>query len=360
MKKSCAAIMMALGLTAAAQADDYKFDFGIGHTIVKFDWGDERLLDNDDGRFLTAAYNVDEEWAFELFYADLDTKTDITGIDVNANQLGLKGLYHFTDRSNGLVPYMGVGFAELELDGAHFDKFSEFGLVYVLGAKLYLTDRIALRLEANFDRFEESHDNDQGVWIGLNVGFGNVKKVAPASPAPMAAPTPEPIPEPAQPVAPPSIPPPPDSDKDGVIDAQDKCPGTPAGLTVNNDGCATLTEKVSIQLQVNFDSGKADVKDSFAGEIQKVVDFMNQYPTTKVIIEGHTDASGDDKKNKALSQRRADSVAAAIVKAGVAADRVSAVGHGEEKPVADNATVDGRAQNRRVTAEIEEQITTRK
>lgn len=364
MKKRYLSAVLGLALSAGAQADelkfrDYVFDFGVGHSFVELDWDSERQLDDSAARLLTAAYNVNEEWSAELFYADLDSKSSLTGASVDGNQFGLKGLYHITDRRDLIVPYLGFGFAELELDGGGFDKLAEFGLVYVAGLKIKVHERIALRLEANFDHFDESHDSDTLFWAGLSFSFGGAKK----SSAPIVAQPKPPINDPvieavaAAPVA--AAPTPVDSDQDGVSDDKDACPGTPAGLKVSEDGCATLSEKASVELHVVFDSGKADLKNADS-EVARVVAFMTQYPNTKAVIEGHTDASGDDQKNKALSQRRADAVAAAIVNAGIAAERISAVGYGEEKPVADNATTAGRAQNRRVTAEIEQLVTTKK
>ncbi len=150
-----------------------------------------------------------------------------------------------------------------------------------------------------------------------------------------------------------------DSDGDGVADDKDKCSATPSGAKVDADGCTLkLTEKVGITLKLNFDTDKADIKPDFADEIGKVAVFMRQYPGSSVVIEGHTDNRGNSDYNRKLSQRRAEAVANSLVSDhGIAGDRVKAVGYGDTRPVADNNTSAGRAQNRRVDAAIEEIVT---
>jgi OOP family OmpA-OmpF porin len=146
-----------------------------------------------------------------------------------------------------------------------------------------------------------------------------------------------------------------DSDNDGVPDYLDKCPNTPPGVKVDANGCPVpLTEKVSIALEINFDSGKTEVKQSYYDQIQKVADFMTAYPDTSAVIEGHTDNVGKEAANKALSQKRAESVKALLVnKYGISAGRLTAKGFGSSQPLADNATVEGRQKNRRINAVLE-------
>lgn len=150
-----------------------------------------------------------------------------------------------------------------------------------------------------------------------------------------------------------------DTDKDGVADSADKCPDTKAGAAVDATGCyQMLQQEVGIALNVTFASGKADIQGDASAEIQKVADFMTQYPNVNVTIEGHTDSRGNAKLNKNLSQKRADAVKAEIVKLGVDAARLASVGYGSAQPVADNATEEGRAQNRRVVATAKAQTQT--
>lgn len=145
-----------------------------------------------------------------------------------------------------------------------------------------------------------------------------------------------------------------DSDKDGVLDTADKCPGTPVGAKVDETGClARAPEKVTIELNVLFDTAKDEVKSEYHTEIMKVSDFMKAFPDTRAEIEGHTDDQGAADYNRSLSQKRADAVRKVLIeKFGVPADRLTSKGYGPDKPIADNATEEGRMKNRRVVATV--------
>ncbi len=144
-----------------------------------------------------------------------------------------------------------------------------------------------------------------------------------------------------------------DSDRDGIADYLDKCPDTKPGTLVDDSGCA-LPEKVSITLNVEFDTARAEVRTQYNDEIKKLADFMIKYPSTTVEIGGHTDNVGREASNVSLSQRRADAVKDYLTGTfGIDASRISTRGYGSAKPVADNSTVAGRQQNRRVEAVIE-------
>lgn len=110
-------------------------------------------------------------------------------------------------------------------------------------------------------------------------------------------------------------------------------------------------EKVSIALAVTFDTGKDIVKPQCDDQLKKVSDFLKTYPDSRAEIEGHTDSKGSAAANKDLSQRRAAAVRQALIdRFGADASRLTAVGYGQEKPIATNDTAEGRAQNRRVVA----------
>ena len=141
-----------------------------------------------------------------------------------------------------------------------------------------------------------------------------------------------------------------DSDGDGVCDGMDKCPGTPAGLKVDQKGCPL---PVKMTLQIEFDTAKADIRPEYDTKISAVADFLKKYPNTTAVIEGHTDARGSDMSNLKLSQARAESLQAYMTeKFGIDASRLTAKGFGESKPVADNKTKEGMQKNRRVVVVI--------
>lgn len=159
-----------------------------------------------------------------------------------------------------------------------------------------------------------------------------------------------------------------DEDGDGVVNKTDKCPGTPKGTMVDEVGCpvevAEVVEEVIAvvpadeQLVINnlhfaFDSAQltaADqaVLDGVAARLKDVA------ANAKLTITGFTDSVGADAYNLKLSERRALSVANYLVAAGVAqASIVAVAGAGEAQPVADNATAEGRAMNRRVVIGVD-------
>lgn len=110
----------------------------------------------------------------------------------------------------------------------------------------------------------------------------------------------------------------------------------------------------SVTLNIEFDTGKWDIKPRYDNEIKQVADFMKAHPETKVMIQGHTDNVGTEASNIKLSQERASSVKAYLVdKFGIAGDRLRAVGYGPNKPIASNDTEEGRQKNRRVEAVVE-------
>lgn len=223
-----------------------------------------------------------------------------------------------------------------------------------------MTDNIALRADLRAVKTGGEGGFDPGGFIGLTGFIG-------AAPAPV---------------------PPPDSDGDGVPNDQDLCPTTPAGRVVDNTGCALDSDRdgvpdyrddcpdsaagalvdvrgcyVELEETVNieFDVDKSEVLPRHRAEIDRAVDFLRKYPTSKAVIEGHTDSSGTESYNQRLSEQRARSVYQYLVDtAGISANRLSWIGHGEGRPIADNGSVEGKQRNRRVSAVVSGTQTVRK
>lgn len=108
---------------------------------------------------------------------------------------------------------------------------------------------------------------------------------------------------------------------------------------------------VSIELEVLFDTDKSFVKPQYRAEVERVATFMRQHPHVTAVIEGHTDSRASDDYNIGLSQRRVNAVMKILVEEfGIDQRRLSAVGYGEARPRATNATPEGRQLNRRVVA----------
>lgn len=121
-----------------------------------------------------------------------------------------------------------------------------------------------------------------------------------------------------------------------------------------------LTEAVTIDLEVLFETDKAIVRPKYYLKIAELADFMNQYPNTTATIEGHTDSQGSDSYNKSLSQRRVDAVREVLTNQfNIPVEHMEAIGYGESQPRASNDSAEGRQLNRRVVAIVEERLTTR-
>jgi len=118
--------------------------------------------------------------------------------------------------------------------------------------------------------------------------------------------------------------------------------------------------KIEISEKIHFATAKAVIKEDSFSLMDEIVQVFNDNPQVlKVSIEGHTDSDGEDAYNKTLSDQRAKAVMKYLVDKKVAADRLSAVGYGESKPIASNDTDEGKAKNRRVEFHITKQDVTK-
>lgn len=109
-----------------------------------------------------------------------------------------------------------------------------------------------------------------------------------------------------------------------------------------------MTDGKFITYGITFDVGKATIKPESMGEINRIVKLMTENPDLKFSVEGHTDNTGNAASNQTLSEQRSQAIVAKLVELGIAADRLTAVGKGQNSPIADNSTDEGRAKNRRV------------
>lgn len=108
------------------------------------------------------------------------------------------------------------------------------------------------------------------------------------------------------------------------------------------------TDGKIVTYAITFETGKADLKPESMVEIARIAKLMTENPNISFEVQGHCDATGSDKVNDPLSQKRAEAIVAALVEQGIAGARLSAVGKGSHSPLADNSTEEGRAKNRRV------------
>lgn len=353
-------VVLFASLDAFAQREGIELGMGIS----RFSFGDDIGLEDHNGFRAHLGYRFDNPWGIELAYNRTTTEFAFSTSDTDVTHWYADALYHFNSGGN-VEPYLALGYGVADADVVDGDTW-DLGL----GIKFYISEQFVIRPDihyADVDEFTDSHmiSSLNLSWL-IGASKSAPKKVVVAETAPADADKDGVADEldrcPGTPigVTVDSRGCPLDSDGDGVYDYQDKCPGTAAKLKVDAEGCPmVLTDTVSINLKVNFDSNSDVVKPEYYPEIRQVAEFLEQYANTRVVIEGHTDSSGAADYNKTLSQKRADAVAKILIEQmNVSANRVSAVGYGEERLIADESTREGRLANRRVVAEISTQVET--
>ncbi|MCE3228645.1 MAG: hypothetical protein K0S32_3196 [Bacteroidetes bacterium] len=127
---------------------------------------------------------------------------------------------------------------------------------------------------------------------------------------------------------------------------------------IQKDVEGAKVERVGEGIKITFDSGilfdvnSSTLKGEAKDNIQQLAKVLQKYDDTEILIEGHTDNTGDDKYNQDLSVKRAESVSNTVKIQGIKGSRVTTVGYGEAQPIDNNETIDGRAKNRRVDIAI--------
>jgi OOP family OmpA-OmpF porin len=375
-------LLPALLLGSASFADDAQYKYEIS-PMIGYNLSEGNINMKSDGYFTgglefqanTLGSRISPE--LSVFYthnADYDKsmgKTDMTRVAFN-------GVYTF-DKMGTLTPFakLGAGYENVndEIASNQSGFFADAGA----GVKFPFAKAWALKAEAIYlakigNSQNQTVDNNLMALVGITYSFGAMPKPAPkeevvavveetvvAAPVVVAV-----IAEK-------------DTDGDGIYDGLDKCPDTPAGSTVGIDGCPVimdadqdgvidaqdlcpntpLGEKVdkngcpaTINLHINFPTDSAVIPASLDSLMSKYADFLKTNTNYSAKIVGYTDSRGSASYNKKLSERRAKSVMNDLIKRGVNPAQLSAIGMGEENPIATNDTAEGRAQNRRIEAEL--------
>ncbi len=145
-----------------------------------------------------------------------------------------------------------------------------------------------------------------------------------------------------------------DKDRDGVIEARERCNDTVTGAGIDNYGCgkvSAINERRDINIL--FPNDSAYIAPDYYPQVEAIALFLRQYPATKVTIEGHTSRTGTDERNAVLSQERANAVTAVLTnKFGIDSSRLTAVGYGSSRPIVQEHTPEAETKNRRVVAEV--------
>lgn len=291
--------------------------------ISKFDGGFDSAFGGVEVGFLFTP-----EWGYRIYYDYLRGSLEI-GDTASGHAFGVDALYNFTENY-----YAGVGINSTEL-GSQTNAF----LRVIGGYKQYVTNNVALTIEGGIQQSEE--DLTEFLFSsGVRWYFDTPAKYTPA---------PKPVePQQQQPEQRPV-----DSDGDGVMDSNDKCPETQAGYKVDADGCMMYRdETITKTLMVTFDFDSANIPAGQDSDIRSTAEFLKEFPQLDVVIEGHTDDLGPESYNLKLSQERAKAVGDSLVDFGIEESRVSTVGYGEAQPLVPNTSKANRADNRRVEAKM--------
>jgi len=379
--------------TAGIQERSFSFSPMVGGQVFE---GDQHLK---DALFwsIGLGYNLTENAALEAVFSKAETDSEISSASiVRIQTLRIDALYHFNPERK-LVPYLAVGLGQITSNPETGSSRLNFLVNAGGGLKYFLNKSVALRGDLRY-LFEFSDpENNLLCSAGLEFQFG---KPTPApAPLPIVAPPITPVVTPSQAPAPlldsdgdgvmdekdrcPNTPDgvkvesngcPIDSDSDGVVDYLDKCPDTPQGSPVDGNGCPLDSDgdgvlnsldqcpetpsgvsvdskgcTTKLTLRINFGLNSDQLGPEFDSEIGQAARCINDYPGNIVFIDGHTDSQGREDYNQKLSERRAAAVKNRLVeKFAVPAIRMTARGFGENQPVADNTTSEGRFLNRRV------------
>lgn len=277
---------------------------------------------------------INDSWSARLELAKTRYEINNGGDHDYGTRFGIDALYNVPD--SAVYLFSGV---------KRFNNVRSYNAVNVgAGFNAQINDRLSFYSEAAVYRDVDYGYTDQGVKLGFKYAFGDERK------APIVV---KPQPEPVQPVV--KSEGPLDSDNDGVSNDKDRCDNTPVNVKVDSTGCTLYAEKsAEINLNVTFANNSSQIDAAVVNDIQRLADFMKEYPNTNVVIEGHSSAVGDDSYNLTLSQERADAVKAVLMGTfNIEANRLSAKGFGETQLVAKGNTSADHRLNRRVVAQIE-------
>lgn len=295
-------------------------------------------MDNDWGYGLELGYYLNEQWALRAEYAKLDLKSLKDGSDADGSRLGVDVLFHLSR-----YPSIYIAGGLKRMDAVQNTTAASIGVGY----KHFFNQHVAVFAEASRQHGIDESYGDANFKFGMTYLFGN--------PAPKAEPTPAPAPA-AVVVAAPV-----DSDADGVVDGSDKCANTPANHKVDATGCTIYQEKMAsvgdIDIEVRFSFDSAVIPANKISDVEGLGAFMQRFPESTVVIEGHASNIGNPDYNMRLSERRANAVADMLKsKFNIAESRITAIGYGVTRPRAEGSTREAHRANQRIEAKVTAKI----
>ncbi|MFV8571576.1 OmpA family protein [Marinobacter sp. SBS5] len=349
------ALIAALAIPAAtATAQDFPSRYsslGIEASFVDSGNSDVTSRAGDDitnywefGLNFTHQFNPNISMLLQGSYAESETKKLDEDLDILRGSIGAR-FHPSRYRLAGWRPFAGGGYSYADIDVDNLGSqgedliFAEAGLQKMIAPRFIAEAGVRGRVEIEDEYF------DAQVFAGVHYVFGRTFASAPTGRQPLDF---------SKLSAPPA-----DSDGDGVPDNRDNCPNTPQGALVDDDGCAKeLTREIKETLYVEFAHDKTEVQQAFYPDLKNLAKVLTQYPTSRILLEGHTDSTGPSSYNQKLSKSRADAVMKVLIDHfGINADRIRTTGMGESQPIATNDTDEGRAKNRRVEAIVSGQYT---
>lgn len=358
MKLTLIGALIAASVVAGnAIADDAYNDTHAWYFVpeAQYTLKDDRRISNDGMGFSVGlGNNIAPNVA-----AEIDASLGSFGIhgsgaheQISAYSLDL--LYKFLPMTSKFRPFVLAGVGDLQDKVAGVDHSAVLveagvGVLYGLGDQTG-SSRFQLRADAKYRReliqntlYIPNNPGDVIFGLGFQFVFG-----APTPPPVMAKAAPVVV-EPPPPPPPPPPPEPMDSDGDGVPDSIDRCPNTPKGDMVDAYGC-TIKDEIRLP-GVTFAVNSTELTPESDQVLMYAVETLKRHPAFVIEVDGHTDSTGSDKLNLALSQRRAEAVMAYLQSHGVT-NTLTAKGFGKARPIEDNKTAEGRLANRRVTLRI--------
>jgi OOP family OmpA-OmpF porin len=349
--KMLAGIVALLPVLVVADEVNTQSGFSLGAGIGVLQPSGDRDLESGDTTAFNGAYRFDPNWEIEVTTLGSDLDGDgVLNSDADARSNRLDFNYYFNN--GNWQPYASAGFGKTKYDYDDGSKADDAPLDFGLGLKYFFNPSWFARGDVR--GFTVSEGTDNAITFSVGHMFNQHKEEMPPA----------------------------DSDNDGVIDDLDQCPGTPAGVAVDHKGCPMDTDgdgvldymdqcpnssagavvnesgcekiSMSMNLTVEFPNNSAELGPIGSHpDFDAAVAFLSTHTNVSATIEGHTDSRGDAAYNQALSEQRAKAAADRLIERGVDAGRISSVGYGESKPIADNDTVEGRQDNRRIVAVLE-------